>query len=237
MALKNDPIGEAIADYHKGIRNQELLVHCSHTETDEIPIPYLFRTYKEMPVLEQVALNHCQGKVLDIGAGAGCHSLYLKSKGMDVSSLEISPLAIQTMKEQGLDRLIEGNLYQIDLDKFDTILLLMNGIGLAKNMETLPLLLKKLADSLYPGGQIILDSSDISYMYIDDQGAQWVDLNANYYGELSYQFEYKGKKGDEFQWLFVDPKKLEETANKVGLKFEMIQEGDHYDYLARLTRL
>lgn len=236
MALNSDPIGEAISDYHKGIRNQELLVHCSHTETDEIPIPYLFRTFTEMPALEQVALNACKGKTLDIGAGAGCHSLYLQNKGLDVTALEISHLAAETIKSQGLNKVIEGNLYQIDLEKYDTILLLMNGIGIAKNMDTLPLLLKNLADSLNPGGQIILDSSDIKYMYIDEEGAQWVDLNANYYGELAYQFEYKGKKGEEFQWLFIDPKNLEDTAAKVGLKFELLQEGEHYDYLARLTK-
>jgi hypothetical protein len=141
------------------------------------------------------------------------------------------------MQVDGIKSVIQGNIYQLDLKQYDTILLLMNGIGLAGNLDTLPLLLHKLAGALKPGGQILLDSSDISYLYIDDDGSQWVDLNAKYYGELEYQFQYKGKKGKQFNWLFIDAERLKEAAQKCALKFEMLLEGEHYDYLARLTKL
>ena len=236
MDLKIDPIGQAIWDYKQGIRNQELLVHCSHTETDEIPIPYLFRPYKDMPAIEQKALDESKGKVLDIGAGAGCHAKHLQEKGLQVDAIEISPLACKAMQADGIQSVIQGNVYQLDLEQYDTILLLMNGIGLAGNLDTLPLLLHKLSGALKPGGQILLDSSDISYLYMDEDGSQWVDLNAKYYGELEYQFEYKSKKGNAFDWLFIDAKRLEEIAQKCALKFEMLLEGEHYDYLARLTK-
>jgi len=120
-------------------------------------------------------------------------------------------------------------------DKFDTLLLLMNGIGLAGTIEKLPDFLKKLKTLLAPNGQILLDSSDISYMYEEEDGGMWLDLGREYHGELTFKMHYKKQSSDEFDWLYIDYTKLKDIAQTVGLKCEIVEEGEHYDFLAKLS--
>lgn len=234
MACK-DAIGQAMLDYHNGVRGQQLIVKSSITEDDEIPIDYLFRTEKELPKLEKKALQLCKGKVLDVGAATGVHSLILNEKGFDILPIDVSEGAVEVMKLRGLENAKLQDYYQIKNEKFDTIIMLMNGSGIAGNLQGLTILLNQAKKLLNKGGQLILDSSDISYMYEDEDGSVWVDLNSTYQGEVDYQMEYKDCISDEFSWLFVDFGRLCLIAESAGWKCELVQEGEHYDYLARLT--
>jgi SAM-dependent methyltransferase len=237
IQAQNDVIGQAGLDYFlNGQRTIDIKVWSDIAETDTLPVHYLFRTYHEMPMLEQKALALCKGNILDAGAGVGSHSLHLQEQGQTVTALEISPLACEVMSRRGVSQVVNADFFKHATDqKYDTILLLMNGIGLVGTVNGFPAFFKKIKDLLKHGGQLLLDSSDLRYLYIDEDGSMLVNLNGRYYGEVEYRMTYGECKGQRFKWLFIDDQLMAEHAEKHGFKFEKIADGSHYDYLARIT--
>lgn len=229
-------MGAAICDFHRSGKAAHLRVLSSMFDDDEMPVAHLFRTYDEMPRLERTALDASRGRVLDIGAGAGCHALALTQRGMDVKAIDISPLSCEVMRERGLDDVECINLFNPALQgQFDTLLLLMNGTGIAGKLSRLPLLLNRLKQLMNDGAQILIDSSDLRYVYENEDGSLDIDLGGAYYGEVDYQMVYRNITGEPFDWLYADPTVLAETCRRCSLKCEIIAEGEHYDYLARIT--
>lgn len=236
ISPSRDPMGSAISDYYKNGRAAHLRVLSSMFEEDEMPIAHLFRSEQEMPQLEKRALTLVRGRVLDVGAGAGCHALALQENGFEVKAIDVSPLSCDVMKARGIEDVECVNLFDTQLQsKFDTILLLMNGTGIAGKLSRLPLLLNRLKELMAEGAQILIDSSDLKYIYENEDGSMDIDLGGNYYGEVDYQMVYKNVKGNSFDWLYVDPTLLTASCGQCGLKCEIIEEGEHYDYLARIT--
>ena len=234
LSADKDPMGAAILDFQKQGKAARLRVLSSMFEEDEMPVTHLFRSVPEMPVLEQKALQLAKGRVLDIGAGAGCHTLALQEKGLTVKAIDISPLSCEAMKLRGVKDAECINLFDDHLGTgFDAILLLMNGTGIAGKIEHLPALFQRLKALLNPGGQILIDSSDLKYIYENEDGSFDINLNGSYYGEVDYQMIYKDIKGDCFDWLYVDFPLLKSIAETCGLHGELAAEGEHYDYLAR----
>lgn len=232
----HDPMGAAIRDYHLRGKAARLRVMSSMFDEDEMPVDHLFRTFDDMPHLEQKALNMAYGKVLDIGAGAGCHALALQERGVDVKAIDISPLSCEVMKERGIKDVECVNLFCKQLQgKYDTLLLLMNGTGIAGKLSQLPALLNRLKELLSEEGQILIDSSDLKYIYENEDGSMDIDLNAPYYGEVDYQMLYRDIKGEPFDWLYTDPMLLASVSKQCGLQCQIIEQGEHYDYLAKLT--
>ena len=232
---EHDPMGQAMYHYFHFNDMTSIKVNTNITEGEELPVSYLFRKYSEMPFLEKEALRLVKGKVLDVGAGSGAHSLYLQDNGLDVTSIDISELSCELMKEQGLKNVICKDIWTMETEAYDTIMFMMNGIGLVKNLEGLQFFLDYIKNLLFPKGQIILDSSDIKYMFYDDEGGLLVNINSAYYGELEYQITYKHYNADPFPWLFVDFDRLRNIAVKCDWNIELIYEDDHFHYLARLT--
>lgn len=238
MKIQNataDPMGAAIYDYHKTGKAGKLIVHSSMFEDDEIPVADLFRTYKEMPRLEQKALELAHGRILDVGAGSGCHSSALTQMGKEAYAIDISPLSVKVMQERGLDASLTDFYDARFTERFDTILMLMNGTGIIGTMERLPEFFCRLKQLLKPGGSVIIDSSDLCYLFEEEDGSMMIDLAGDYYGQLDYQMEYKGMLGEPFDWLYLDFSTLNAAAEENGFKAGLLAEGDHYDYLARLT--
>ena len=227
-------MGAAILDYQTKGKAGKLSILSSMFEEDEMPVKHLFRNLENMPMLEQKALSLAKGKVLDVGAGAGCHALALQAQSIAVKAIDISPLSCEAMELRGVMDAECINLFDEHLGTgFDTILLLMNGTGIAGKIENLPALFNRLKALLNKGGQILIDSSDIKYIYENEDGSFDINLNAAYYGEVDYQMVYKDVKGDSFDWLYVDFPLLKSIAESCGLHGELIAEGEHYDYLAR----
>lgn len=233
---QNDPIGMAVSDYHRYGKAGKLVVHSQQFDDDEIPVSYLFRTQDELPKLEKVALKHCSGKVLDVGACAGSHALVLQSENVDVTALELSEMCCDVMRLRGLKKVISGDIYAFEHYGFDTILLLMNGTGLAGTIDNMPKLLRKLHALLQAGGQVLIDSSDLKYLYEEEDGSYLIDINAAYYGEVDFQMAYKTHRSEWFSWLYIDPDTFSMISEQCGFSFEIMAEGEHYDYLARLKK-
>ena len=235
LSHNNDPMGAAIRDYQSKGKASRLRVLSSMFDEDEMPVAHLFRTFNQMPRLEQKALSMAKGRVLDIGAGAGCHALALQERGLEVKAIDISPLSCEVMSERGVKDAECVNLFNPQLQgKYDTLLLLMNGTGIAGKLNRLSMLLNRLKELLAEGGQILIDSSDLKYIYENEDGSMDIDLNAPYYGEVDYQIQYKNVKGEPFDWLYTDPMLLASISKQCGLNCEIVEEGENYDFLARL---
>lgn len=229
-----DLFGKALLDYHTNNYTEDLITSTNISDFDELPLPYLFRSYSEMPQLEQKALQLAKGHILDVGCGAGSHSLYLQNKGLNVKAIDISVGAVSVSKQRGIKQ-VELKDVLDETDSFDTILLLMNGTGIFQELSKVATYLKHLKSLLRKDGQILIDSSDIKYMYEDDDGGFWIDTNADYYGELDYFVSYKDETETPMKWLYLDFERLEIACNTVGLTCVKILDGEHFDYLARLS--
>lgn len=233
-----DLFGKAMLDYQTNNSPENILTETTISEEDEMSVAYLFRSFNEMPLLEQVALQMTTGKVLDVGCGAGSHSLYLQSeKKLKVHAIDISANAIKTCLLRGVQNATVQNILDTSSDgnQYDTILLLMNGTGIFGTLAETPKYLKHLKTLLSPKGQILIDSSDLIYMFDNDEdGGKWIPSDG-YYGELKFSIKYKTEKEEDFPWLYLDYNTLQNAADDVGLQCELIKEGDHYDYLARLS--
>lgn len=232
-----DIFGAALLDFYNDNYTEDISVISSLTEDDEIPVPYLFRTYEEMPVVEQEALKRASGKILDVGSCAGSHSLYLQKQGLDVTALDISKGALEVCRLRGIEKTLEADVFDLETTSWDTLLLLMNGTGIFKNLKNTNKSLKHLANLLNENGQILVDSSDIAYMYEEEDGSYWRDTTKDYYGEVRFKIKYKGKTSKAFDWLYLDYKTLKTEAEKAGLSCELLVKGPHHDFLARLIKI
>lgn len=229
-----DLFGKAIFDFQTQNSPENIITETNISEADEMSVEYLFRSFKEMPKLEQKALQLSKGKILDVGCGAGSHSLYLQEKGFDVTSIDISKHAIEACKLRGLENPKVSNILDLENEKYDTILLLMNGTGIFGTLKETTKYLQKLKSLLKPEGQILVDSSDIIYMFDQDEdGAYEVPANG-YYGELTFTIQYKREKEVAFPWLYLDYNTLQNACHANGLSCELAQKGKHFDYLARI---
>lgn len=230
-----DPMGTAIYDYHKNGTAGSLVVRSSMFEDDEIPVSDLFRTFDEMPELEKHALRNAEGRILDVGAGSGCHSLALMDMGKNVVAIDISPLSVAVMRERGVDAVLVNLFDESFTETFDTVLMLMNGTGIIGNLEAMPSFFARMKKLLNPGGKILVDSSDLRYLYEEEDGSLMIDLADEYYGQLDYSMAYKDVEGETFDWLYVDFDTLAYYAEENGFKARLLAEGEHYDYLAELS--
>jgi hypothetical protein len=230
-----DPLGAALLDYIEGQKNKTITVQSDAFEDDEVDVSYFFRSYDDMPATEQQAMELAEGHILDIGAGAGSHSLYLQNRGLNVTAHEISPGACAVMRKRGVKQIIEGNFFDIpSFDTYDTIILMMNGFGLAGTVEQLPALLDNLRNMLNPGGCILADGADVKYLYEEDGNVD-IDLANDYYGQFKFSFKYKNIEGEPFNWFYIDDDTLAYYAEQAGFDIDIVCRNEHHAYLARLT--
>jgi len=224
-----DVFGEALRDFYTNNFTQKLRLHTNYGEPEDMPLDIFFRDEEEMSEVELEALNCCYGKVLDIGAGVGSHTLALQELDFDVTALEISPLAADIMQQRGVKKIINQDIFSYSGDKYDTLLLLMNGIGLVGDIAGLRQFLQHAKKLLNPNGQLLFDSSNIAYLYEGNMPVQ-----EKYYGEIAYQYEYHQVKGEWFKWLYIDQDTLAAVAGEEGWLTIIQYEDEQDQYLARL---
>ena len=220
--------GKAILDYYQGNKESTLLIHNSYDEPEEMRAEVFFREELDFSTLENLALIECEGKILDLGAGAGAHTLALQSAEYDVVAIDNSPGCVEVMKKSGAIKCLQED-YQRHNAKYDTVLVLMNGLGLAGKLNLVPSFLIKCLSMLNPKGQVLIDSSDISYLY------ESLPKPEGYHGEVRYQYEYQGDKGEWFDWVYVDQKKLKQITDQLGAELEILHSDENDQYLARIT--
>lgn len=228
MTIQSDIYGQALYDYHKGIFQPPLLLHTSYGETEEMPTEVFFRSEADLSPLEESALHLCYGRVLDVGAGAGVHSLILQERVKEVVAIETSAAACEVMIERGVKNVLNEDVFKYNpVEKFDNLLILMNGTGIIGSFSNFKMALQKLKQLLKPEGQIIIDSSDISYLYEDEEQPLLK-------GEVAYQYEYLKQVGEWFPWLYIDKEMLTKLSEEAGFTACIVNENDEDQYLAVL---
>lgn len=236
MNRNQDPMGKAIAEYWKTGKADRLRVFSPMFDEDEIPLSTLFRNYQSMPAIEQAAIDMAEGKTLDVGAGAGCHALELQARGIDVTAIDISPLSVETMRQRGVRKALEQDFFTLQGAEFDTVLMMMNGIGIVGSLFQMPRLFQQLDRILAPGGQLLCDSSDIKYVFETEDGTYEYPNADSYYGEVDFRMQYRDTVGATFPWLYIDPRTLAHVADSYGYMTEIVKRGKHFDFLARITK-
>lgn len=237
LPTDKDPMGKAISDYYETGKAAQLVVLSTMFDDDEMPVDHLFRTEAKMNRMERMALKLAKGKVLDVGAGSGCHTLPLQKRGIDVTAIDVSPLSVATQKQRGVEKALLADFFEDDFgSNFDTILMLMNGLGICGKVANLPRLFHRWSALLAPGGCVIADSSDLCYIYEEEEGI--IDLTGveGYYGEVDFQMKYGSILGNRFDWLYVDFDTLSAMASSYGFECEILCEGANNDYLVKITR-
>jgi len=228
------PLGDAIMDYYNGDINATICIKSTIEGDRVVPVGTFFREKDQFPKIEKDAFKYCKGKTLDVGAGGGPHALYLQKKGLDITGLDISDKAVEVMQKRGLNAVC-ASIFEYHDSSFDTILMMMNGIGVAGELSALGILLRHLKSILKPGGQILFDSTDIDYVTSFDRALSTLRIPfPEYYGIVHYQLEYKDKKGEIYPWLFIDKKTMKRIAEENGYQFSVLKSRSS-QYLGRLT--
>jgi SAM-dependent methyltransferase len=231
LAHSSTVLEQALLDFFEGRKVKPLLIHNTFGEPDEMSPDVYFRVFEEMPDLEEFALEMCEGKILDVGAGVGAHATYLQDMEKEVDALDISDVNCQIMEKRGVKSIINADYFQFKPEKkYDTLLLMMNGLGFAGDLANLHHLLDHARTLLHPDGAIVFDSSDVSYLW-DEKRL----LEDPYFGEIDYQYQYGDDWGPWFKWLYVDLDRMEKEASKAGWNLQVIYEDNTGHYLGRLT--
>lgn len=230
----NDPLGTALKAYWETGNEQMLKVFSKDVSADAYRASYFFRSFEEMPTQEQKAMGLCKGRVLDVGAGAGSHSVYLASKGLDITAIDSSPGCVEVIISRGIERVYKQNIWEHE-GSYDTILLMMNGIGMCGRLRKLPDFLRKLTALLAPGGRIVTDSSDVFHIYGDVDAEDILEFDKEYLGEVDFMFEYNGIKGPWFPWVYIDRRTLGEHAQKAGFRYQVLYAKKNAGFLATLA--
>ncbi len=230
MDKNKDIFGTAIKAFYEEKDKTDIIVHSPDFEDDVIPVEYLFRKFEDMPEVEQKALELCEGKVLDVGCGAGSHALFLQQKKkLQVKAIDTSAGAIEIVKKRGVENAVSEDFFKLKDEKFDTILMLMNGSGIIGKLKNLKSFFDHSRTLLTESGKILMDSSDLIYLFEDE-----FEDPENYFGEFKYSISYKEWHSEDFDWLFISPDLLTEYAESNGFDCEIIHQGDNYDFLAEL---
>jgi SAM-dependent methyltransferase len=229
--MREDVMGSAMMNYFEKNDNTAIRVFINKSEEPEMYPSVFFRPYRNMLKYEKIALKISKGKVLDLGCGAGCHSLYLQNKGFDVTAVEVSKKSASVAIAQGVKNVINEDWRNLDLKNFDTVLVLMNGMGLAESPTELKIMFRKLKGFLSKDGAIFIDSTDVTYAKAD-----WPMLDSEYYGKVQFELKYKGKT-QCFPWLFVDFETAVQTAKSVKLNVEVLERARNGHFLLRLSKL
>lgn len=229
MGKNKDIFGEAAKAFYYDQDKTDIIVESPDFDDDLISIKYLFRNFEEMPIIEQSALNNCHGKVLDVGCSVGSHSLWLQEKGLDVTGIDLSEGSVEIAQERGTKKVKVQDFYNLETEKFDTLLFLMNGSGIIGSLENIPKFFEQSRKLLNQNGKILMDSSDLIFLFDEKP-----DPSEGYYGELEFLIKYKDQSSESFPWLYIDPELIYEMAQKHRFSCKILKKGPHFDYLAEL---
>jgi len=230
------PYGHAVRDYHGGRHDAELTLHSSLGEYDTMPLAWFFRNEDEFFPFDHAAIEMCRGRVLDAGAGTGVHSLCLQERGLEVVAVDTVPECVDVMKARGVNDVRLADMFALSGEKFDTVLMLMNGIGPVGTLDNLESFLAAMRPLITHGGQLLLDSSGVDPQTppANAPTPPWPQTPPDYIGDVWIQLSYDGVAGESFRELYCAFGMLGRIAKKSGWDCQMVYQDEDTAYVARL---
>lgn len=232
---EKDPLGTMLSDFLGGDSEVFLNVWSSTLEMSTMQGTTMFRGFEAMNDVEKHALATCRGRIVDVGAGAGCHSLALKSRGLEVDAIDISPGCVEVLRRRGVEKSYHRNIMDLRNSRYDTVLMLMNGIGICGSLDGLNLFIQHLDTLLATNGQLLADSTDLTGKFLEN-GEDIYDEEGGYCGETDFVMIYKGLRSDPFSWLYVDFELLQTICGFHGFSCDKLIESEEKHFLARIYR-
>jgi len=238
---KSDVFGEALYGYLNGDSSTYSIIWRNNTHIDDIDTSVFFNSYLGWEDYEKnILLKNIKGKVLDIGAGAGRHALFLQKKGFDVQAIDNSPGAVQIMKIRGVKNVQLADMRDLPFpgNSFNSVLIMFSDLGIAGSIKDTKQLLKNLYKMTTEKGRIILALRDPfslrqSQYFIPHnhkrKGAKIVD-------KLRIRIKYNSSIGDWFYLLMASPKELKGLIKKTGWTVSQIEKGKDGFYGAVLEK-
>jgi len=232
--INKDLFGKALYDFWTDNQPEDMITWTHLTGEEILPVVYLFRDFEQMPETEQIALQNATGKILDVGAGSGIHSLWLQAQGKNVVALEYSPISCRLMQERGVKQIVQQDFFNYSPEiKFDTLLFLMNGVGIVQKAKYLDRLFGQIDRLMQAGGKALIHSSDLKYLYASETGYQ-MPTN-DYYGDVRFFVKYKGQT-ESFDWTYIDENTLRIFARQHGFTTQKLHESEEGDFLLEVIR-
>jgi SAM-dependent methyltransferase len=234
------PHARALLSFESGDEQATITVVDDLGDSDALPVSWFFRDPDDFPEMERVALDLCRDRILDLGAGAGCHALALQERGHRVCAVEILPELVELLRRRGVVDARAGSVFDPPAGRWDTVLMLMNGWGLPETLSGLERFLAGLDQIVAPGGRLIADSTDMRSIATDWRREDGIRLalrdDGRYVGEIQFQLEFEGERGDPFSQLYVDPDTLSALARRAGWEIAIEAHGPNGAYLSSLRR-
>ena len=220
LPLERDLFGRVIFDHFQGRPGDYYLRRDDNFLERDTSARY-FRSWEEMPSHQRCLLNHARGRVLDIGAGAGQHACVLQERGLAVTAIDASPLAIEVCRARGLHdaRVMEAQEMDFPAQSFDTVLMMNNNLGIGGSPGGLRGLLLHLHELVAPGGVILTDKRECECTAVNPTHARYQRWNVErgwYPGSQRLRVEYDGHCGEEFDWLMITLHDLRDLCKETG---------------------
>lgn len=155
------PLGAALRSYLEGDSDAALIIRRDDGVESSIPASAFFRNPLESSAVDRTAIELARGRVLDVGAGSGLHSLALQERGLKVTAIDVSPEAADVMKTRGVKNARRADIFEWRAGLFDTVLMMGHGIGMVETLLGLDRFLGTADRWLAVGGQIVLDSIEL----------------------------------------------------------------------------
>ncbi|MBT3284971.1 class I SAM-dependent methyltransferase [Candidatus Bathyarchaeota archaeon] len=239
MAEIIDAFGEIYMAYYKGEPSNHNLERDDGLIQESADAHYYFRAYEEWQKNEQDAIKEVKGKILDIGLGAGRHTLYLQNKGHDVTGIDTSQLSLEVARLRGVKKCMLMNLHKLDFpdNSFDTVLMLGQNLGLG-NMAVMRSYLSKIYDITTSDGIIIGEARDPSgttnpehLAYYERNRKKGLPI-----GLVKVRIGFQGKVGEWFDLFLMDQELLEEIVAPTGWKVSKNYYSEQGMYITILTK-
>jgi len=233
------PLGAALLAYHNGRHDALLRIDSDVFDSEDVAVRHYYRPDMDpLEDLDRRALERCSGAVLDAGAGAGRHALDLQCQGLEVTAIDVAEDAVQVMLDRGISDVRQGDIFTSELGSYDTILLLMNGIGLAGHHEGLQKLFDRFGELLKPDGRVVFDAAglDAEISHLDAQTLSDMAIGNPQLGEVFFRLTFDDLEGSWYPWLFPTSTQVTDAAHRAGFDFTVIGRGARGAFLAEVTR-
>jgi len=216
----NTLIAQAINDHLLNLEEKQIQVWLNQKKEEDYMASYFLRSREDMPKHEVLALSLAVGEILDIGAGAGAHTVELCNANKNVTALELNHDLAEIIKNRCDAKVLAEDIFKWKAKvKYDTILLLMNGLGIAQTKEKVPELLEKVKHLLAIHGKAYVELTDYNFSTEYDH-----EITAE--NEVTFRLKYGSRFSEEMSWIYPSLTEVENHCHALSLRIKILYQED-----------